>query len=192
MKNKLKNIPIQLAITIAILVFLIVFINIATATMGRYTTSFGGEFNFVANSKRTINVSCGEWEEKAGFNLLPIEMTCTNGATDTAQSMSARIRLYIPETTSLPTEILISDGKGQYAATLSAIPIGTAAYRSYGSGMIGCFYDTNGNELVMEISQSTEWIARATLIFYGALIDTSGVRVIVEPVNEQDIMGGSI
>ena len=97
MKNKLKNIPIQLAITIAILVFLIVFINIATATMGRYTTSFGGEFNFVANSKRTINVSCGEWEEKAGFNLLPIEMTCTNGATDTAQSISARIRLYIPE-----------------------------------------------------------------------------------------------
>ena len=51
---------------------------------------------------------------------------------------------------------------------------------------------TNGNELVMEISQSTEWITRATLIFYGTLIDTSGVRVIVEPVNEQDIMGGSI
>ena len=189
MNKTFKNISVRLSITIAILVFLIL-INVATATMARYTTSFGEELNFVANAKRDLGVLCGEWEQTDLCQKLSFNISCKDSGAAATQDATARVRLYIPSSTELPSEIVIVSGGEQYTARILDIPVKTAAYKAYGEGKMACFYDSNGNEIALEIPQSSAQSTGGTLLLYSTATDTTGMRVIVESVSEQKIVRG--
>lgn len=177
MNTSKKSLSIRFIIVSAILLFLIVLITVAQGTYGRYITSFDGEISFSFKAKGGADVSCGSWESALGGQTLPIEIA-TNGV----NGKTARVRVYIPEDAgALPTSVVLKWGESEYTAEISAIAADTAAYKAYGAGQICCFYGADGSELIFEAKDNLN----ATLTLVGDEIDTSGVRLIVDPLNHE-------
>lgn len=188
MNTKVKNIPVRLLITVAILLILIAFIIGAQCSLGRYTSSFGGKLSFSPNAKGNFQFMYDEWipNQENGAQILSFRVTNGGGESDSTQSHDGvRIRLYVPDTNvALPTLLLNQNGE-KYTALISEIPEGTAVYRSYGAGQICCFYGADGEELIFDIPTSATESWNATLILVDEETDTDGFRLIVEPVNTE-------
>ena len=187
--NKLKNVPVSLVATVAILLFLIVLMNSAQATLGRYMSSFGGELGLSFNSKYTPEFACGEWTLSEDQQTLSINFTSSDSNTNLTRNSSVRIRLYIPETDGL-SDVRMDMDSQNYTAEISDVPVGTAVYNLYGDGSICRFYGADGKELSFDLSNSDIDNLNATLTLVSDTeIDTSRVEIIVEPIKSQEIGG---
>ena len=184
--NKLKNVPVSLVATVAILLFLIVLMNSTQATLGRYMSSFGGGLGLSFNSKYSPKFACGEWTLSEDQQTLSINFTSSDSNTNSAQNGSVRIRLYIPETDGLSGVHMDMDSQN-YTAEISDVPVGTAVYNLYGEGSICRFYGADGKELSFDLSNSGIDNLNATLTLVSDIeIDTSRVKIIVEPIKSQE------
>ena len=188
MQHKSQAMPIRLMMTAAILLILIVFINIAHSSLGRYTSSFGGEVTFSPNAKGDFSLSYGEWsgDEGTGVQTLSLRVTNGEGASDDVQGSPIRIRVYVPHTDTALPALLLNQNGGEYVASVSDIPEGTAAYRNYGAGRICCFYGTDGEELSFALPASATESLDATLTLSDEDTDTTGFQLIVEPVHAEN------
>lgn len=192
MNIKVKNIPVRLLITVAILLLLIAFMIGMQCSLGRYTTSFGGEVKFSPNAKGTFELNYDEWSVLQDRDGQRLSLSITNGwDSSDVTAERVRIRLFVPYTdVTLPTLFLNQDGE-EYTAIVSELPKGTAAYKAYGEGLICCFYGVDGEELVFDLPDSAEaW--EATLIFADAEADMTGVELIVETVNTKRTGGNRL
>ena len=181
MKINAKTMPIWLIMTAAVLLALIVFINIANSTLARYTSFFGGEVAFSPNSKAEIQLAQGEWSATEDAGIKEISLKVSKEESQSKQS-SVRLRLFVPDAdATLPALVLKLDGN-EYVASTVKLQKGTAAYKAYGEGQICCFYKTDGNEMCFDLSDAS---LDVKLIFASEKIDTTGFRVIVEPVNAE-------
>ena len=188
--NKLKNVPVSLVATVAILLFLIVLMNSAQTTLGRYMSSFGGELGLSFNSKYSPEFACGEWTLSEDQQTLSINFMGSDSGTNFVQNSLVRIRLYIPETDGLSDVHMDMDSQN-YIAKISDVPVGTAVYNLYGEGSICRFYGADGRELSFDLSSFDMDDLNATLtLVSNTEIDTSRVEIIVEPIKSQEV-GGS-
>ena len=184
MSMEVKNVPVRLLITVAILLLLIALVIGLQCSLGRYTASFGGEVSFSPHAKGIFQLNYDEWSVLRDGDGQQLSLRITNGASASdVVSDQVRIRLYVPATdASFPTVSLHQDG-GEYLAVVSAIPKGTAAYKLYGAGSICCFYGADGGELMFDLPDSATQSLDATLTVADKEIDTSGFQLIVETVN---------
>ena len=187
--NKLKNVPASLVATVAILLFLIMLMNSAQTTLGRYMSSFGGELGLSFNSKYSPKFACGEWTLSEDQQTLSINFTSSDSNTNSAQNGSVRIRLYIPETDGL-SDVRMDMDSQNYTAKISDVPLGTAVYNLYGEGSICRFYGADGKELAFDLSSSGIDNLNATLTLVAdAEIDTSRIEIMIEPIKSQGTGG---
>ena len=188
--NKLKNVPVSLVATVVILLFLIVLMNSAQTTLGRYMSSFGGELGLSFNSKYSPEFAFGEWTLSEDQQTLSINFTGSDSGTNLVQNGSIRIRLYIPENDGL-SDVLMDMDSQNYIAEISDVPVGTAVYNLYGKGSICRFYGADGKELSFDLSSFDMDNLNATLtLISDTEIDTSRVEIIVEPIKSQ-VTGGN-
>lgn len=187
MHMKVKTIPVQLLITVAILLILTAFMIAAQCSLGRYTSSFGGEVKFSPNAKEIFELNYDEWStnQEEGIQTLSLSVTNRLGKSNSTSNDGVRIRVYVPDTDGLISTLRLNQNGEEYTASVVDVPEGTAAHKTYGAGQICCFYSADGEELVFEVPDSGAESFEATLIFADAETDTTGVEVIVETVNAQ-------
>ena len=190
MKTKEKNIPMYLLVSISVLLILIAFMIIAQCSLGRYTSSFGGAISFSPTSKSDLQLNYGEWTVDQELGVQTQTLSVAQSADgSTAGSAQVRVRLYVPGADiTLPEMRLVQNGS-EHLATVSKIVEGTTVYRSYGDGQICCFYGADGKELTFDLLDSSMENLNFTLKLNDGQIDTSGIRWIVENVNN-DGKGG--
>lgn len=187
MKTKEKNIPIYLLVSMSVLLILIAFMIIAQCSLGRYTSSFGGEVNFSPAAKGNLQIDCGEW---IADQELGVQTQTLSVAKSVEAPTKIRVRLYVPSgNASFPELRLIENDKEHLATTLSVVE-GTSVYKSYGAGQICCFYGADGEEIVFDFLNSSSEKLNFTLKLNDGTTDTSGIRLIVESVNT-DVKGGN-
>ena len=183
MKTKAKNIPMWLIATVVTLLLLIVFINVANSSLGRYTSSFFQEVRFAPKSAYHLTLG-EEWNVAEQANETSLSVSVTKAETE-LQSVSVGVRVYIPNLNgTLPDLVLESDGT-EYEASAEEIRPDTAAYKIYGAGKICRFYSAQGSELCFAVPDNVGESLEMTLILASSEIDTNGVQVIVEPVNTE-------
>lgn len=183
--NRIKSMPISFIVTIVLLLLLIVLINSAQMTLGRYMSSFGSELGLAFNSKHSPDLSQGEWAVAAGKQTLSINLSNSGDGTDLVKNGSVRIRIYIPEAESL-SGVRMDIGASHYTAEILEVPEGTAVHNLYGEGSICRFYGTDGQELSFDFSSSGIDSLNATLsLISNTKIDTTGIEIMVEPINLQ-------
>ncbi len=183
MNNKLKNIPISLISTVAILLLLIIFINNVQITLGRYMSSVDGKAVFLFNAKQSLELNYGEWEEAEGRQTLLININNTDNVNRSAQSGAVRIRLYMPQIDVLPS-VRISINSVEYASNISTVPVGTAIYKLYGEGNICRFYGDAGEEVCFDFpSSSTDSLTATLILIADTPVDTTGIKIMAEPIN---------
>ena len=182
MNNKLKSIPINLIITIVILLFLIMFINSAQNTLGRYMSSFGGQLGFSFSSKQSLGLTYGEWDEQEDRQILLINVINAGDVENSEQNGSVRIRMYIPDNDGLSSVLLNIDSR-EYTAYISQVPEETAVYNLYGNGSICRFYGEDGKEMFFDFPDSIENLKVTLTLIAETKIDTAGIKLMIEPIN---------
>lgn len=192
MNGLIKRIPINLIITAVILLLLILFINCAQMTLGRYVSSFERELGFAFTSKQSFEISYGEWQQAAGKQTLQLTISNSDVSEGSTQGGSVRIRLFIPKIDGL-SNVMINLNNEEYTADISAVPIGTSIYKTNGEGSICRFYDDKGQEMVFDLSSlTTDDINAMLTLITETKIDTNGIQIIIEPINSQGKGGNQI
>ena len=187
MKNKEKKIPMYLLVSMSVLSILIAFMIIAQCSLGRYTSSFGGEVNFSPTAKGNLQVDYGEWTADPELGIQTQTLKVANGAdASNAKSTQIRVRVYVPNGSSSPSGLSLIQNGNEHPATLSKIAEGTTVYKSYGAGQICCFYGADGNEIIFDLLNSSAEELSFTLKLNDGETDASGIRWIVESVNTEE------
>lgn len=191
MNNRLKNIPISLISTIAILLLFIVFINNVQITFGRYMSSVDGKVVFLFNAKQSFVLDCGEWEEvegeetegeeTKGRQTLTFNISKSGNISQISKSGAVRIRLYMSQIDVIPSISISVNGK-EYTSNISAIPAGTSAYKLYGAKNVCRFYGDAKKEACFDFS-GTDILTATLILTADTQIDTSSIRIIAEPIN---------
>ena len=183
MNNKLKNMPISLISTTAILLLLIMLMSNAPATLGRYMSSVDGDVVLFFNSKQNFKLSYGEWEENEGKQTLLISINNAPNVNASLQGGAVRIRLYMPKIDGLKNVRLGVEGY-EYISKISEVAEGTVAHKQYGDGNICRFYGDDGEEICFDFPISRVESLDATLTLTADIpVDTTGIQVIVDPIN---------
>ena len=179
--KKLINSPASLIATTVLLLMLVWMVFSAQISFGRYMTSFGGELGFAFNSKQRLELTTGEWSKESGRQSMIISIS--NGENAAEQSSAVRIRLYVPEINSI-SEVRMNIGGRQYIASVTAVPEGTAVHNLYGDGSICRFFGDDGEELCFEFEGSNaENLGAKMILIADNPVDTTGIEVMVEPIN---------
>lgn len=182
MKKMLYS-PTSLVATIVLLLMLVWMIFSAQISFGRYMTSFGGELGFVFSSKQTLELTLGEWSKESGRQSMIISISNAKGVAE--QGSAVRIRLYIPKNKDI-SEVRMNIGGRQYTASVTAVPEGTAVNKMYGDGSICRFLGDGKEELYFEFEGSTsENLGAKIILIADAPVDTTGIEVMVEPINSE-------
>lgn len=185
--NKLKNIPVCLISTIAILLLFILLINSTQTTLCRYMTNVDGKAAFVFRSKQNLMLIYDQWEETEGEQTLLFDINNIGANNKAVQGGAVRIRVYTPKIEEL-SMVRISIGDEKYTANISEVPEGTVVYNEYGDGNIYRFYGEDGEtgeELYFDLPSSDSLSATLILIAENP-VDTTDIQILVEPVNTQE------
>ncbi len=171
MKTTAKKKSKSPVLFLAILVFLLGLLSAVQPTMARYTSSFDARMRFAPTGKGEPQLTLGEWTETGGGKALSLGVNAEG---------NVRVRLYIPAGEQ-PDIVFLHVGGKSYTAVLTPIPAGTAAYRTLGTGNVGCFYGEDGKELSLDASAAE---VSATLAVMGSAVDTAGLRVLADPIKK--------
>ena len=182
MNAKLRNMPISLIVASALLLFLVILVIGTQMTCCRYMTALSGRIGFASVSKQNVAMTHGEWSDGSDQKTLSINLINAGDTANLTQDGPVRIRLYLPRNVDL-SSVKIEISTVEYSADISAVPVGTAVYNLYGEGSVCLFYDTNGEELALEIPDAEAGGLDATLTLVSDKeIDTTGVEIMIEPV----------
>lgn len=178
--------PKRLLLTIAILLFLIVFVIISSQSLGRYTTSFDGAVEFSPNARPELYVTENKWDVNATEGNQTMSFSVSNSNTDDYPDgdVFVRVRLYASDANAtLPTVTLAHNG-ATVIARASVINSQTPAYKDYGAGQILRFCDASGEEITFVLNGGAVNTFNAVLTLQDGTVDTNDFKLVIETVNK--------
>ena len=178
--------PKRLLLTIAILLFLIVFVIISSQSLGRYTTSFDGEVEFLPNARPEVYITEGAWETNATEGNKTMSFAVRNSNTENYpdDDVFVRVRLYASDSNAtLPAATLTHNG-ATVTARASVINSQTPAYKDYGAGQILRFCDASGKEITFVLNGGAVNALNAVLTLQDETVDTNDFKLVIETVNK--------
>jgi len=205
MLKKIKNIPVRLLLTVAVLLALIFVVLSVHNTLGRYVTSFDGSMVIEVGDRRAVyasyttdenasvtleklqNSAIGiNWETSGEVKTADISVGNSSGDNIPNEDVAVRFRIFIPEET-------VTEGKAftvkatvagkEYSMYQLEIKPGTAAYTAYGDGYIYYINSAEQEEFCLTLSGGVTSEAEALFTISDKDIDTSKIKLIVETVH---------
>lgn len=178
--------PKRLLLTIAILLFLIVFVIISSQSLGRYTTSFDGEVEFSPNARPEVYITEGAWETNATEGNKTMSFAVRNSNTENYpdDDVFVRVRLYASDANATLPEATLTHNGATVTARVSVINSQTPAYKDYGAGQILRFCDASGEEITFVLNGGAVNALNAVLTLQDETVDTNDFKLVIETVNK--------
>ena len=178
--------PKRLVLTIAVLLFLIVFVIISSQSLGRYTTSFDGEVEFAPNARPEVFVTEGDWTANATEGHSTMSFTVSNSNTEDfpASDVFVRIRVYASNANAKLPDVTLTQNGSEVTAKASVINSQTPAYKSYGAGQILRFCDASGQEMSFVLKGGAVDQLNAVLTIQDDTVNTEDFKLVIETVNK--------
>ena len=197
MKEKIQEIPMRLIVTIVVLLVLIAVMIASMQTFARYTTAIPGVVDFTATGRQKAYAYIGmnspiaadgsaysiEWNRNENNKENYAHITVSNTFDSILEDdLSARIRIFVPESQGIPSLKIKVDGK-TYVGSAVALREGTASYDQLGKGSVYRFVNDKDLELLLNLKGGVQSDIGVDILLEEENINTDMIKIVVETIN---------